>query len=316
MIPICLITGFLGTGKTTLLRRIVEENRDRKWMYLVNEFSALDVDGAVMSKDNPDVISIPGGSIFCKCLVTEFIGQMTEIHDHYTDVEGVVIEASGMADPRVIADMLKETGLGEYFKLSSIISVVEPRSFLRLIHTLPNIIYQVEAADWVLLNKCDLFDEDQLAETEQAIRYIKADAKLIRCVMGEVDFPVFGNKIEHIDLHGEYAKCRDPRYSSFSTTFSAAVELAALKALIRNHEGDVYRVKGSLLSTDGPVYFDYSTAGFSIESAEPNTDPGLAWIIRGSAEERLNEDNVCATLHPTSEPEGIGNARDNPTAFK
>ncbi|MDH3982239.1 MAG: hypothetical protein OES84_04980, partial [Kiritimatiellaceae bacterium] len=83
MIPICLITGFLGTGKTTLLKRIVEENRDRKWIYLVNEFSALDVDGAIVSAENPDVISIPGGSIFCKCLVTEFIGQMTKIHEQH-----------------------------------------------------------------------------------------------------------------------------------------------------------------------------------------------------------------------------------------
>jgi G3E family GTPase len=293
MIPVCLITGFLGTGKTTLLKRIVEENRDRNWIYLVNEFSALDVDGALVSEENPDVVSIPGGSIFCKCLVTEFIRQMAQIRWKHPNTEGVVIEASGMADPRVIADMLKETGLGDYFELASIVSIVEPRSFLRLIHTLPNIVHQVEAADLVLLNKCDLFDESQLVETEQAVRHIKAEANLVRCVNGAADFPVFATSHSHDQLHGEYAKCRDPRYSTFTTS---AAGVAKLQRFIEQNEDDVYRVKGHLQTPDGCVYFDYSKAGTSITSALPQKNYGLAWIVRGDGEEGLNMDNVCASL--------------------
>jgi G3E family GTPase len=76
-----------------------------------------------------------------------------------------------------------------------------PRSFLRLIHTLPNIIHQVEAADIVLLNKCDLFDEEQLTETEQAVLNIKPEAHLVRCVKGEADFDVLGKA-------GKHAGCR------------------------------------------------------------------------------------------------------------
>ena len=284
MIPICLITGFLGTGKTTLLKRIVEENRDRKWVYLINEFSALDVDGAMVSEENPDVVSIPGGSIFCQCLVTEFIGQMTKIHEQHHDVEGVVIEASGMADPRVIADMLKETQLDQYFELANMVSIVEPRSFRALIHTLPNIIHQVEAADLVLLNKCDLFDEDKLVATEQAVRNIKAEANLVRCVKGEIDFPVFGNSEPHTELHGEYAKCRDPNYSSFSTRFNEPVDPEMVEKFIRENEESIYRVKGYIQSTEGPVYFDYSKAGFSITPAEAGMAQGLAWIVKGGTE--------------------------------
>lgn len=284
MIPICLITGFLGTGKTTLLKRIVEENRDRKWIYLVNEFSALDVDGAIVSAENPNVVSIPGGSIFCKCLVTEFIGQMTKIHDQHPDAEGVVIEASGMADPRVIADMLKETGLGKYFELVNIVSIVEPRSFLRLIHTLPNIIHQVEAADLVLLNKCDLFDEEQLAETEQAVRKIKAEANLVRCVKGEADFSVLSKSGSHEELHGEYAKCRDPRYSAFSIELNNPVEPALLERFILENEDDIFRVKGYIQSMEGSVYFDYSKAGFSITPTDPKESYGLAWIVKGESQ--------------------------------
>ncbi|VGO18202.1 CobW family GTP-binding protein [Pontiella sulfatireligans] len=289
MIPICLITGFLGAGKTTLLKRSVAENRDRKWIYLVNEFSALDVDGAIVSEENPDVVSIPGGSIFCKCLVTEFIGQLTKIHEQHPDAEGVVIEASGMADPRVIADMLKETRLDQHFELASIISIVEPRSFLRLIHTLPNIIHQVEAADLVLLNKCDLFDEAQLADTERAVRGIKADVNLVRCIKGAADFPIFGPRSTHSELHGEYAKCRDPRYSAFALTFSSEVDAQQLEDFILRNEEDVYRVKGYIPTADGPLYFDYSKAGFSHKPATIRESYGLAWICRGETAEQIHQ---------------------------
>ncbi|MCF7816667.1 MAG: GTP-binding protein [Kiritimatiellales bacterium] len=296
MIPICLITGFLGTGKTTLLKRIVAENRDRKWIYLINEFSALDVDGAIVSEGNPDVVSIPGGSIFCKCLVTEFIRQMAQIRWQHPDAEGVVIEASGMADPRVIADMLKETGLGDYFELANIVSIVEPRSFLRLIHTLPNIIHQVEAADIVLLNKCDLYGGEKLAEMETAIRNIKPAANIVRCVHAEVDFPIFGGGIDHGMLHGEYAKCRDPRFASFSTIFDHPVDPAVVEKLILGNEDSIYRVKGYLQTLEGPVYFDYSKAGFSISPSGPKKEYGLAWVVRGGAEEYLKPTELCAIL--------------------
>jgi len=283
MIPICLITGFLGTGKTTLLKRIVEQNRDRKWIYLINEFSALDVDGAIVSEENPDVVSIPGGSIFCKCLVTEFIGQMTKIHEQFGEVEGVVIEASGMADPRVIADMLKETRLDQHFELANIVSIVEPRSFRALIHTLPNIIHQVEAADLVLLNKCDLFDEDRLAETEQAVLNIKTEANMVRCVDANIDFPIFGNSGAHAELHGEYAKCRDPNYSTFTTQHPHPVDPTRIKEFILENEEAIYRVKGYLQSLEGSVYFDYSKVGFNIVKEEAKTEFGLAWIVQGGS---------------------------------
>ena len=287
MIPICLITGFLGTGKTTLLKRIVEENRTRKWIYLVNEFSALDVDGAIVSEENPDVVSIPGGSIFCKCLVTEFIGQLTRIHEQHSDAEGVVIEASGMADPRVIADMLKETKLDAFYELNNIVSIVEPRSFLRLIHTLPNIIHQIEAADLVLLNKCDLYDEKKLAETEAAVHGIKAAANVVRCVKGDAEFPIFGGNASHEDLHGEYAKCKDPRYSAFALDLPNPVDPKKYQTIIEENEEAVYRTKGYILTESGPLYFDYSKAGFTFTECEPREVYGLAWICKGEDTERI-----------------------------
>ncbi len=287
MTPICLVTGFLGTGKTTLLKRIVAENRDRRIVYLVNEFSPLDIDGALVSAENPDVISIPGGSIFCRCLVTEFIGRMREINERPGTVDGVVIEASGTADPAVIADMLAETGLGNDYELSQVLCVVDPRSFLRLIHTLPNIIRQTEAADLVLLNKCDVHDAAAISETETELRRINPTVRIERCVRCEADIDLFSAPAAPRDLHGDYAKCRDPHFAAFSIVPADPVDPDALKQFIEANAKSIYRVKGHIETADGLVYLDYSESGIRLEPAaqsDPPPSPGLSWICRGETD--------------------------------
>ena len=64
MIPLSLVTGFLGCGKTTLLQRLIEGNQRRILVYIVNEFAEADVDGRLLELGEDQVVSIPGGSIF------------------------------------------------------------------------------------------------------------------------------------------------------------------------------------------------------------------------------------------------------------
>jgi G3E family GTPase len=293
MIPLCLTTGFLGCGKTTFLKETVRKNRQRRIVYLVNEFSSCDVDGQLVASENADVVSVPGGSIFCKCLVTEFIGTLKriaeEFHSEDTPVEGVVIEASGMADPRVVESMLEETGLDRWYRLAMILAIVEPRSFLRLIHTLPNIRTQVESADHVLLNKCDLYDEDTLSQTEQAVREIQPAADLIRCEYGRVDLDLFPPSVMR-GLKGEYAKCRDPNYMSCALFPEKPVDADVLKRRIESIEEDLYRLKGTIRTTDGWVYFDYSKAGLETTPLDAfDGVPGLACILRGDPSPEARE---------------------------
>ncbi len=279
MLPICLVTGFLGTGKTTFLKNIVAKNRDRKIVYLINEFSAHDVDGAIVSAESPNVVSIPGGSIFCKCLVTEFISQLKKIAENWPDAEGVVIEASGMANPKVIEQMLAETGLSKLYRLATVVSVIDPNSFLKLRHTLPNIIAQIEASDVVLINKIDRNPLEKIAETETVVRTLNPAAEIIKTIRCDVEIDLFA---EHAPrgLQGEYAKCRDPNYATFVT--EQPFNGTTLAAFVLAHTDDIYRVKGTL---DGE-FFDYSTAGI-IRTPQIGTVSKLVWIIKGNAEERI-----------------------------
>jgi G3E family GTPase len=309
MLPICLVTGFLGTGKTTLLKNIVAKNRDRKIVYLINEFSAHDVDGAIVSAETPDVVSIPGGSIFCHCLVTEFIGQLKKIASAAGGMpaepgpitassvdrvpsrgegyEGVVIEASGMANPKVIEQMLVETKLDTDFRLAMIVSVLDPKSFLKLRHTLPNILAQVEAADVILVNKTDRNLPEKIKETLVAVEELNPTADRIQTVQCDVDLDLFAEHPEASgetgvprDLQGEYAKCRDPNYETFIT--ERPFDGEQLASFVLENTAIIYRVKGTLADE----LFDYSTAGV-IRTPQPGAAPALAWIIRGGQKELL-----------------------------
>ena len=105
MIPICLVTGFLGAGKTTFLKNHIRRTADRRFVYIVNDFSAIDVDGRLIGELDADVISVAGGSIFCRCVVTDFIKTLKSVQMEYDGIEGVIIEASGIASPGVISTL-------------------------------------------------------------------------------------------------------------------------------------------------------------------------------------------------------------------
>ena len=289
-IPLCLITGFLGCGKTTFLKHLIQENRDRRYLYLINDFSVLDVDAQLLAEGGDGIISVPGGSIFCKCLVTEFVGQLKKISELDADnpIEGVIIEASGMANPRVIGTMLKETRLDAEYELCTVLSVVEPNSLRKLLCTLPNIRAQIEASDAILLNKTDLYEEPELAECEASIRAINDSAPIRRTQFGDVEIDLWGGVSAALELDGEYAKCRDPLYDTFTTEHAERLDLDQLKEELLAREEDLLRVKGYLRSENGAVYLCYSKAGLRVSDVPEYTgNYGLAWIVPGDKSESI-----------------------------
>jgi G3E family GTPase len=277
MIPICLVTGFLGAGKTSLLKNMARRHKNRRLVYLVNEFSPNDIDGALVSGESDSVVSIPGGSIFCKCLVTEFIGTLKSLPERFPDVEGVIIEASGMANPKVIQTMLDETGMSKIYELARIVSVIDPNSFLKLRCTLPNIVAQVEAADMILMNKVDCSSHELCEETRAAVREVNAGVEIADCQYADHDFKLFPGR-EGRELEGEYAECKDPNYATETLAVSVD-DMAELERLIKGW-GMVYRAKGSVSIGGVRKGIEYSASGL-VMAPELDCAEGLVVIRKG-----------------------------------
>lgn len=301
MIPLCLVAGFLGSGKTTLLRRIATANRGRRLLFLVNEFSAADIDGRTLAAEGLDVIALPGGSIFCRCLVTQFIGQLDAIAARAAagPLDGVVIEASGMADPRVIARLLVETRLDARYALARVIAVADPVRLLKLVRTLPAIRAQLEAADVVVLNKCDLAPPAACDGAEALARSLRPGAIVVRTVRADVDLDPFPAAPPR-EPAGEYAACRDPAFETFRIACPGEVDAARLAAAIAAAGEDLYRLKG-FVQDGGCVVSVQAAGGAPVIEPAPAAGGGpleLACIVRGGTAERLRpllETSVAAS---------------------
>ncbi|MFA7174424.1 MAG: GTP-binding protein [Kiritimatiellia bacterium] len=192
VLPIWLVVGFLGAGKTTLLRHLVKSTHGQEYIYIVNEFSAVDVDAAQIERAGGVALAVAGGSIFCRCLVTEFVSVMRRIKDGFhiggriIRPQGVVIEVSCLADPRSMRKLLAESHLDDFFRVAGVTVVVDPGFLMRLLLILPNIKGQIQAADLILFNKIDLRPPAMIEKVREKVRTINPQAEIIACVQCDV----------------------------------------------------------------------------------------------------------------------------------
>jgi G3E family GTPase len=175
--------------------------------------------------------------------------------------------------------LLAETGLDRVYELRTVVSVIDPGTFMKLIHTLPNVISQVEACDVALVNKTDLHDGDALRAVEEEIARINPRAKIVRSCYCRSEIDILAASARP-PLEGEYALCRDPNYLSFTVYVEEPLELRPLLAELDRIKDGVYRVKGFVPVSEGMVYVDVAAGRVSHRKA----------ALRADAEDREGQD--------------------------
>ena len=211
--PVVLITGYLGSGKTTLLNNLLRQEK-RRVALIVNDMGSINVDAEILKKNGSNVTECPmfelqNGCICCT-LRDEFIQQIEKISNLDT-VDVVFVEASGISDPGVVSASFlayEEDNPKTNVYLTSVVTVVDAdriyREFLddlkqkadkaatdennltsEEISTL--IVDQIEFCNFIVLNKCDLLNEEQLKEVEAIIRDFQPRAPIFHSVNGNID---------------------------------------------------------------------------------------------------------------------------------
>lgn len=211
--PVVLITGYLGSGKTTLLNNLLRQEK-RRVALIVNDMGSINVDAEILKKNGSNVTECPmfelqNGCICCT-LRDEFIQQIEKISNLDT-VDVVFVEASGISDPGAVSASFlayEEDNPDTNVYLTSVVTVVDAdriyREFLdelkqkadknatdennlteEEISTL--IVDQIEFCNFIVLNKCDLLDQKQLAEVEAIIRDFQPRAPIFHSVNGNID---------------------------------------------------------------------------------------------------------------------------------
>ncbi len=210
--PVVLITGYLGSGKTTLLNNLLRQEK-RRVALIVNDMGSINVDAEILKKNGSNVTECPmfelqNGCICCT-LREEFIKQIEKI-SNLDSVDVVFVEASGISDPGAVSASFlayEEDNPDTNVYLTSVVTVVDAdriyREFLddlkkhkdekvdennltaEEISTL--IVDQIEFCNFIVLNKCDLLNEEQLMEVEAIIRDFQPRAPIFHSVNGNID---------------------------------------------------------------------------------------------------------------------------------
>lgn len=159
-----LISGFLGTGKTTALKSLMaQKNSDEKWVIIVNEFGEIGIDGAVLSDNGIPVAEIAGGCLCCVAgpQMSNTVAKM--LRDVAPD--RLMIEASGLAHAASVIDELKTPPLDQSLEIGAVFTVVDPRQFVSPDYA-QQALYkdQIGVCDVLVASKTDLCSPEVLAE--------------------------------------------------------------------------------------------------------------------------------------------------------
>jgi G3E family GTPase len=186
--PVTLVTGFLGSGKTTLINYILKEQHGKKIAVIENEFGSLDIDSSLVKdklQAKEDVISMDNGCVCCTVrgdLVKAFV-TLSAREEKY---DAVIIETTGMADPAPVAYTFNtKAEVGAQYRIDSILCVVDAKHVqqhldeVRPTGVVNEAVNQVAFADKILLNKIDLVTPEEKAKVRESLASINAMAKVI-----------------------------------------------------------------------------------------------------------------------------------------
>jgi G3E family GTPase len=164
MVPVTILTGFLGSGKTTLINRVLKEQHGHRIAVIENEFGEAGVDNEILlSEAGEQIVEMNNGCVCCTVRgdLIRILGELKEQRDSgKLKFDRVIIETTGMADPGPVAQsFFMDEKIGNYYLLDSVITMVDAKHASKQLDEFHEAQEQVGFADRILISKTDLVSE-------------------------------------------------------------------------------------------------------------------------------------------------------------
>lgn len=186
-LPVTVITGFLGSGKTTLIRHILANQRGLRAAVIVNELSEIGIDSDLIVSAADNMVELENGCICCS-INDDFLDAIFRILDRKVDY--LVVETSGVSDPLPVVLTFLRSELRDRVRVDSIITVADAASFCLDQFQSKAARNQLCHGDVILINKCDLVGVGPLRTIEDVIRTLNPQARIERTTQCRVALPL------------------------------------------------------------------------------------------------------------------------------
>ena len=257
-IPVALVTGFLGSGKTTLVSRLLQHPDMGETAVIVNELGEVGIDHHLLRRVDERTVLLPSGCLCC-ALRGDLADELRDLKARRDAGEipafrRVVVETTGLANPApIVSTLLSEPLVRHHYRLEAVVTTVDAQHGLRHDES----VAQAAAADRLVVTKSDVADPAPVIER---LRRLNPGATLVEAVFGEVAPSALldGAPRDPRDLEFDESAEHAHEVRALCVTFDEPLDWTAfgiwLTMLLQARGQDVLRVKGLLdVGAEGPL---------------------------------------------------------------
>ncbi len=291
-IPVTVIGGFLGAGKTTLVNKLIR-SRAYKFGVIVNEFGETGVDGSLIEKMDSDGVAELSNGCLCCFGRDDLVQSMVKLAMRETPPEYVLIELSGVADPVPVAQTVLDPYVKGLFELDGIIGVADARNLKTTVQESPEGAVQLAYANTVILNKIDLATAEQIEEAKRITQKLNPLVAIQEASHADVPFSsilnthAFEPRWESDAGFSEHRVQHTPGLKSFTLRADLPLNRQSfnrfIETMIVARPDQVYRAKGfiSIEGFDKHVLFQSVREIFNLNLAEQDSDGKTNLVVIG-----------------------------------
>lgn len=193
LIPISVLTGFLGSGKTTVLNHLVRDPAMSRALIVINEFGSIGLDHELIAPSNEDLVVEMMGGCLCCTIRGDLLRTLRDApfrfaRDGKCWFDRLVIETTGLADPApILHTLMTDDQLQTLYRLDGVITTVDAATGMATLDTQEESVKQAAVADRILLTKTDLVAAEEIVALEARLRALNPTAPIMPVANGEVD---------------------------------------------------------------------------------------------------------------------------------